>query len=179
MDPTQDAHDASTATHPEHDTSHELAERIAEQLSGAHLRIAVAESLTSGLLATRLGAAPGSSDWFLGGVITYATSAKHDVLGVGTGPVISSAAAAEMAAAVARLFGANLSVSITGVGGPEEQNGEPVGTVFFGMQSPHQEVHVVKREFGGAPEDIVNAAVTSALRLLEARIHAILHDHHH
>ena len=74
-------------------------------------------------------------------------------------------------------MGANLTVSITGVGGPDEQDGVEVGTVFIGVHSPHGELHVAERQLGGSPEEIVDSAVVAALRLLEARVHALVQQH--
>ncbi|GAB3617500.1 CinA family protein [Okibacterium endophyticum] len=159
--------------------SESLAASIAETIKGSHLRVAVAESLTSGLIATTLGAASGSSEWFLGGVVAYSAEVKHRVLGVSPGPVVSERAAGEMATGVAKLLGANVSLSVTGVGGPDELEGEPVGTVFIGCRSPHGEVHVAKRQLGGEPDEIIASTVVAALRLLESRVHALATEERH
>lgn len=151
-----------------------LAESIAAAVRGTSLRIAVAESLTSGAIAVKLGAAPNSSDWFAGAVVSYMTETKRRVLDVGSGPVVSARAAEQMATGVAKLMGANLTLSVTGVGGPDEQDGQEVGTVFIGVHSPHGELHVAERHLGGSPEEIVDSAVVAALRLLEARVHALV-----
>jgi nicotinamide-nucleotide amidase len=151
-----------------------LAESIAEAVDGTTLRIAVAESLTSGLLASKLGAAPNSTNWFAGGVVAYMTETKHRVLDVGPGPVVSARAAEQMATGVAKLLGANLSLSVTGVGGPDKQDGQEVGTIFIGIHSPRGELHVAERQLGGSPQEIVDSAVVAALRLLEARVHALV-----
>jgi nicotinamide-nucleotide amidase len=151
-----------------------LAESIAEGVDGTTIRIAVAESLTSGLLASKLGAAPNSSTWFAGGVVAYMTATKHRVLEVGPGPVVSARAAEQMATGVAKLLGANLAISVTGVGGPDRQDDQEVGTIFIGIHSPRGELHVAERQLGGSPEEIVDSAVVAALRLLEARVHALV-----
>lgn len=151
-----------------------LAEEIAGAVEGTHLKIAVAESLTSGHIAARLGAAPNSSAWFAGGVVAYMSETKHRVLDVAPGPVVSARAAEEMATGVARLFGANLALSVTGVGGPDEQDGQEVGTVFIGLRSPRGELHVVERQLGGSPEEIVESTVVAALRLLTSRVQALV-----
>lgn len=151
-----------------------LAEAIAHAVDGTHLRIAVAECLTSGLLAVRLGAATHSSSWFAGGVVACMTETKHRVLEVGPGPVVSARAAEEMATGAAKLLGANLSIAVTGVGGPGKQDGQEVGTIFIGIHSPRGELHVAERQLGGSPEEIVDSAVVAALRLLEARVHALV-----
>jgi nicotinamide-nucleotide amidase len=151
----------------------ELARSIAGRVDGSSLRIAVAESLTGGQVCMRLAAAPNSSSWFAGGLVAYMTETKHRVLGVSPGPVVSARAAEEMATGVARLTGANLTLSITGVGGPDEQDGREVGTVFIGIHSPHGELYVAERMLGGSPEEIVESAVVASLRLLDARVDAL------
>jgi nicotinamide-nucleotide amidase len=95
--------------------------------------VAVAESLTGGLVASRMVSVPGSSDWFRGGVVAYASEVKHDVLDVPEGPVVSEAAAMAMADGVRRLLGADIGLSTTGVAGPTDQEGHPPGTVWLGM----------------------------------------------
>lgn len=103
--------------------------------------IAVAESLTGGDLAARLTAAPGASSTVLGGVVSYATSVKQEVLRVPESVVeshgvVSAACAEAMATGVRRLLGADWALSTTGVAGPDEQEGKPVGTVFVGIAGP-------------------------------------------
>jgi len=102
--------------------------------------IATAESLTGGALGDLLSAAPGASDTYLGGVVSYATAVKQKLLGVSDETVrehgvVSAECAAEMAAGVRALVGADVAVSTTGVAGPTEQEGKPVGTVFIGVAS--------------------------------------------
>lgn len=122
-----------------------------EQVIGATLHaeltrrghtLATAESLTGGALADLVSASPGASESYLGGVVTYATSAKAGVLGVSEETVaahgvVSAACAEEMAARARELIGADWAISTTGVAGPTEQEGKPVGTVFVGMAGPH------------------------------------------
>jgi nicotinamide-nucleotide amidase len=105
---------------------------VIELLGRQGLRLAVAESLTSGLLGARLSEPPGASTVFRGGVVAYATEVKHDVLDVRDGPVVTAEAAIEMAEGVARLLDAQVAVALTGVAGPGEMEGCPVGTVFLG-----------------------------------------------
>lgn len=97
------------------------------------LRLAVAESLTGGMVAARLTTVPGASDWFAGGVVSYGSDVKRSVLGVSPGPVVSESAAAEMASGVKDLLKADIGLSLTGVAGPTSQDGQPVGTVFVGL----------------------------------------------
>jgi nicotinamide-nucleotide amidase len=105
------------------------------------------------------------------------TETKHRVLGVSPGPVVSARAAEEMASGIAKLTGANLTLSITGVGGPDEQDGREVGTVFIAIRSPHGEIHVAERMLGGSPEEIVESSVVASLRLLDARVEALAATH--
>ncbi|HET9072444.1 MAG TPA: competence/damage-inducible protein A [Acidimicrobiales bacterium] len=95
--------------------------------------LAVAESLTGGLIGARVTAVAGASHWFRGGIVSYASEVKRDLLGVGEGPVVSPGAAAAMAEGAARVLGADVGLSVTGVAGPAEQEGQPVGTVWVGL----------------------------------------------
>ena len=83
----------------------------------------MAESLTGGLIASRLVNVAGASKWFRGGVVGYASDVKYDSLGVPKGPVVSADAARAMAEGVRRVLGADIGLSVTGVAGPEEQDG--------------------------------------------------------
>lgn len=143
----------------------ELAARVAD-LAGEHgLSVATAESLTSGQVAARLGAAPSASAWFRGGVVAYAPEVKFAVLGVPEGPVITEECARTMAEGVARLTGADLAVAVTGAGGPDEEEGQAPGTVWFGVLADGR-VHTEKMRFDGDPRQVVEATTTHALRLL-------------
>lgn len=95
------------------------------------LTLAVAESLTGGMIGQRLTSNPGSSDVFVGTVATYADSMKSDLLGLGDTPAISEAGAIAMAEGVAAVTGATCSVAATGVAGPAAAGGHEVGTVFM------------------------------------------------
>jgi nicotinamide-nucleotide amidase len=101
------------------------------------LTLATAESLTGGLLGGRITGIAGSSDYYLGGVVAYATDAKASLLGVdpalleAEGPV-SEPVAAAMAAGARKVFGADLGLATTGVAGPTEQSGRRVGTLCIG-----------------------------------------------
>jgi nicotinamide-nucleotide amidase len=125
---------AESALPGNHDS---VAEALAEVLRERGVTIAAAESLTGGLIGAELTAAGGSSDFFRGSCVCYTTDAKRDVMGVDesilSGPgAVSEEAAAALAEGAARLFAADLGVSATGVAGPGEQEGKPVGTVYVG-----------------------------------------------
>ncbi len=105
---------------------------VAERLLGAGLTLAVAESLTGGLIASRLVNVAGASTWFRGAVVSYASEVKFELLGVPEGPVVSAAVVEAMARGVRKLLDADVGLSVTGVAGPDEQDGQPAGTVFVG-----------------------------------------------
>jgi len=103
--------------------------------------LAVAESLTGGLVAADITAAPGASQAFLGSVTAYATELKHRLLGVDATLLSECGAvdpqvAAQMAAGVRKALGADWGIATTGVAGPEPQDGKPVGTVFVAVDGP-------------------------------------------
>ena len=105
------------------------------------LTLATAESLTGGALSDLVSATPGASETFRGGVVSYATDVKTAVLGVGEDTVrehgvVSARCAEQMAAGVRSLLRTDWAVSTTGVAGPTEQEGKPVGTVFVGVAGP-------------------------------------------
>ncbi|MFF4895787.1 CinA family protein [Streptomyces sp. NPDC001068] len=103
--------------------------------------LAVAESLTGGLVAAEITGVPGASKVFRGSVTAYATELKHEVLGVDATLLAQHGAvdpqvAAQMAAGVRKALGADWGVATTGVAGPEPQDGRPVGTVFVAVDGP-------------------------------------------
>ncbi|MER5756588.1 CinA family protein [Streptomyces sp. NPDC002088] len=103
--------------------------------------LAVAESLTGGLVAAEITAAPGASKAFRGSVTAYATELKHELLGVDATLLAERGAvdpqvAAQMAAGVRKALGADWGLATTGVAGPEAQDGKPVGTVFVALEGP-------------------------------------------
>ncbi|MDQ1712948.1 MAG: nicotinamide-nucleotide amidase [Frankiaceae bacterium] len=137
--------------------------------------VATAESLTGGLLGAELSRAPGSSDVYLGGVVTYATEVKRDLLGVPEEVieeygVISDECAAAMATGVRDRLGATYGVSLTGVAGPTEQEGKPVGTVHIGIAGPAGAFTRALRLPGDRPQ-VRTYAVVAAENLL--RLHLL------
>ena len=104
---------------------------VGRALVARGLTLAVAESLTGGLVAARLVDVPGASAWFRGGVVSYATDVKYSVLDVPEGPVVTAEAAAAMATGVRDLLGADVGLGVTGVAGPDSAEGQPPGTVYL------------------------------------------------
>jgi nicotinamide-nucleotide amidase len=97
------------------------------------LTLAVAESVTGGYVAGRICSVPGASEVFRGGVVSYAGDVKHSVLDVPSGPVVSEEAAMAMAEGVRALLKADVGLATTGVAGPGQQEGLPVGTVCLAV----------------------------------------------
>ncbi|MFH9864180.1 CinA family protein [Streptomyces sp. NPDC017202] len=103
--------------------------------------LAVAESLTGGLVAAEITSVPGASKAFRGSVTAYATPLKHELLGVDAGLLAARGAvdaqvAAQMAAGVRGALGTDWGIATTGVAGPDAQDGQPVGTVFVAVAGP-------------------------------------------
>jgi nicotinamide-nucleotide amidase len=144
-----------------------LADRIGQLAEADRLTVVVAESLTAGRISQALGAAPDASDWFGGGVIAYQEVTKHRLLGVQPGPVVSAQCAEQMARAVMENVGADVSVAVTGVGGPDPVEGHPAGTVFISV-STRSAVRTFPHRFDGSPETVVALTTISALRHLKA-----------
>ena len=131
--------------------------------------LALAESVTGGLVAGRLTAVPGASDVLRGAVVSYASEVKFDLLGVPEGPVVSEAAAAAMATGVRRVLGADVGLALTGVAGPTEQDGMPVGTLCVGIDDGSV---VVARTFRlpGQREQMRQMSVITALDFLRRHL---------
>jgi nicotinamide-nucleotide amidase len=138
---------------------------VAERLLARGVTLAVAESVTGGLIASRLVAVAGASTWFRGGVVSYASDVKYDLLKVPEGPVVSAEAAEAMATGVRTLLGSDIGLSVTGVAGPDEQDGQPVGTVFVGLSMGDALEHASLRLPGDRPRVRAYSAI-SALDVL-------------
>lgn len=163
-DSTEQAQDAPASDHKT------LAGALQAELFARRLMLATAESLTGGQLGDVLSAAPGASDTYLGGVVSYATSVKQKVLGVSQETVdehgvVSGRCAEEMAQGVRDLMGADWGVSTTGVAGPTEQEGKPVGLVFVGVAGDGL-VRSRRHEFDGERAEIRAKATAAAMDLL-------------
>ena len=147
-------------------TDEALIGRIAHAVRERQWRVAVAESLTCGRILSTLGAGPDASKWLAGGVVAYVPGIKFRLLGVDAGPVITATCARQMASGVAALLRTEVSVAVTGCGGPDPEEGEPPGTVFIAASV--QKIIVVERafEFEGPPDQVLDATTHHALNLL-------------
>jgi nicotinamide-nucleotide amidase len=104
---------------------------LVARLTAKGWSLAVAESLTGGLLASHAARLPDAAQWFRGGLVAYHGDVKRELLSIGDAPVVSESAARTMAEAVAGLLGANCGLAATGVGGPDPEDGVPPGTVWI------------------------------------------------
>lgn len=145
-----------------------LEEAVLAQFRGAKMTLACAESCTGGGLSERATSVAGSSDVFLGGVVSYSNEAKMALLGVAEEALsehgaVSEEVALEMARGARERFGADVAVAITGIAGPGGGSEEkPVGTVFLAFCWPWGETSSLHR-FGGRREAVRRRASQAAL----------------
>ncbi|MEO6121078.1 MAG: competence/damage-inducible protein A [Acidimicrobiales bacterium] len=142
---------------------------VAAALRAGGLSLGLAESLTGGLVASRLVEVEGSSGWFRGSVVAYDSQVKFDLLGVPEGPVVSVEAAAAMAEGAARVLGGDVGLSLTGVAGPATQEGMAVGTVFVGC-TVGSVTEVARLSLPGDRRRVRHYAAISALDFLRRRL---------
>ncbi len=148
---------------------------VGDMLRRNHATVAVAESCTGGMLGERLTSVPGSSDYFVGGFITYSNRMKNELLGVPPEILeqcgaVSKETAEAMAAGARRRTGATYALSITGVAGPDSgSESAPVGTVYVGIADAAG-TQVTHRQFLGDRQRIRVFTTQMALDLLRRRI---------
>jgi len=128
--------------------------------------LGVAESVTGGLVGGRITNVPGSSSVFRGGVISYASEVKFDLLGVDRGPVVSEEAAVQMALGAQRVIGSDVAIALTGVAGPDEQDGRPAGTLCIGVVLPDGSTYSVTNTLPGFRDQMRMFSVITALSFL-------------
>jgi nicotinamide-nucleotide amidase len=146
-----------------------LAQQLGERLRRSGRSLAVAESCTGGLLGSAVTDVPGSSAYFLGGVISYADRVKVDQLGLSESVLrrhgaVSEEAAAAMANGVRQLLKADIGVSITGVAGPDAEGSKPAGLTFIGLAGDG--VTTQRFQWRGDRWDNRRRSVIAALELL-------------
>jgi len=134
--------------------------------------VSVAESCTGGWLSKVLTDLSGSSEWFVGGVVSYSNESKHKLLGVDNSLLdefgaVSQPVAEAMAISAQRVFSSSLAVSVTGIAGPSGGTADkPVGLVWFGLKVQGKTVRSCCKNFKGNRNDIRQQAVAAALDLL-------------
>ena len=152
-----------------------VAEKLVELYKSSGKTCATAESCTGGGIGAAITSVAGSSEVFLGGIISYANEVKRDVLGVAAQVLdeygaVSSETAAQMAEGARRLTKADVAVAVTGIAGPGGGSAEkPVGLVWFGLATANG-VRTEKAIFPGDREKVRSATVTHALGMLTTAI---------
>jgi len=151
----------------------DVAAELVAALAARKLTIAVAESLTGGLLVAELVRIPGASAVVAGGVVAYQTQLKHSLLGVDERLLAEHGAvhpevARQMASGVRNALAvdgraADIGIATTGVAGPDEQDGQPVGTVFLGL-AYGANVRAIPLRLRGGRAEIREQAVSRALQ---------------
>ncbi len=152
---------------------YKIEEFIGETLRRRNLTLATAESCTAGLIAHRLTNVPGSSDYFLGGIVAYADKTKMRLLGVSPEALdrhgaVSEEIARQMAEGACRALDADIGLSVTGIAGPGGGTDEkPVGLTFIGVSGPRG-TRVQRHVWDGDREANKARSATAALRILSA-----------
>ena len=147
-----------------------MEDAVGNLLRSKGLTVGLAESLTGGLVGSRLTNAVGASDWFRGSIVAYSSEVKFDLLDVPEGPVVSAEAAEQMAEGARKRLGADIGLAVTGVAGPAEQDGQPVGTVFFGLAIGDGPATSAEVRLPGDRELIRQFATISLFDLLRRRL---------
>jgi PncC family amidohydrolase len=135
------------------------------------LTLATAESLTGGLLSYSLSTSPGAGEVFIGAIVAYHRDVKYGLLQVPHGPVVNANTAVTMARSARRLLGCDAAVSLTGVAGPDPQDGMAVGTVFVAVDLGG-EVDPRHLHFDDSPEEVRLASAEAAARMTLERLTA-------
>ncbi|MGP9018181.1 CinA family protein [Streptomyces sp. BR1] len=151
------------------------AARVLLLLTERNQTVAAAESLTGGLVAAELTGVPGASKAFRGSVTAYATELKRDVLGVDGALLAERGAvdpevAQQMAAGVRAVLGADWGIATTGVAGPGQQDGQPVGTVYVAVRGPGGKGKTAALRLNGDRAEIRRESVRSVLELLSGEL---------
>lgn len=155
-----------------------LAIELGRLLSARGFTLALAESCTGGLIGSLITDVAGSSDYFLGSAVTYANSAKQNLLGVRSETLlahgaVSAETAAEMAQGARRIFGSDIAASVTGIAGPGgSMPGKPVGLVHIHLSAADAEIserHVWDADRMGNKLLSAEAVLRLAVRYLGAR----------
>ncbi len=152
----------------------EQAAWLVAELTRRRQTVAVAESLTAGLVCATITRVPGASAVLRGGLVVYATDLKHTLAGVDDRLLAEHGAvhpevAAQLAEGVRRRCGADWGLGLTGVAGPDSQDGVGPGTVYVGLAGPGTgEVRTVN--LAGDRERVRTGSVADALRLLREHL---------
>jgi nicotinamide-nucleotide amidase len=153
-----------------------LAAALAAEMKNRGRRLVTAESCTGGWISKVCTDLPGSSEWFERGLVTYSNEAKRELLGVAAGDLhrfgaVSEEVAAAMARGAVENGRGDVSVSVTGIAGPDGGSPDkPVGTVCFGWALPDDVVETEIQRFVGDRDEVRRASVARALEGLLERL---------
>lgn len=148
-------------------------ERLGELLRQRGLTVAIAESCTAGWIGKALTDGAGSSDYFVGGLITYTDHLKHILLNVTQQALerhgaVSEQVVQQMAAGAQAVTGASVTVAVSGIAGPGgATDSKPVGLVCFGWADPNGQLSTAQQQFSGDRDSVRRQAVSYALAGLE------------
>lgn len=152
------------------------AQSIVERLISASQTVSVAESLTGGGLGFALTQIPGSSEVFLGGVISYTSDVKIKELGVASETldrytVVSEEVAIEMAEGARKKFGTTWAIATTGIAGPGDYKGIREGTVWIAIRGPVNETLLLTLDSGrdGVRQGAISSAIGTFARILSTQ----------
>jgi len=143
---------------------------VLRDLAQRGLTLGLAESVTGGLVCGRLTSVPGSSEVVRGGIVSYASDVKFDVLDVDPGPVVSETAARQMAHGALRVLGCDIALALTGVAGPAEQDGQPVGTLWVAVAARQGMDAAKSFRLPGVRDQMRQMSVITALDFLRRNI---------
>jgi len=153
-----------------------IEEALQAKMIDRGLSLACAESCSGGGIARRLVGIAGSSNYFLGGVVSYANSAKRDLLGVKeetleTFGAVSLQVAQQMVEGAIDRFGSDWGVAVTGIAGPAGGSEEkPVGTVVAAVAAKGQKPHIWTMHLRGTREEIIEQTIENALQVLYEKV---------
>jgi len=154
----------------------DLAQTVGRLLREQRKTLALAESCTGGLVSALLTEIPGSSDYFLGSIVSYANSAKEELLNVEgetlrRAGAVSEEVAREMARGARKQFGSDLAVAVTGIAGPDGGSAEkPVGTIHFALCDREEREVLKRRQFVGDRDAVRRAASLHTLELIRRHL---------
>jgi len=147
-----------------------LSLELSQAVQDADGSVATAESLTGGQLAAALSAVPEAGEWYRGGVVAYQPQVKYSLLDAPHGPVVTAATAVSMARSVGELLRADFSVAVTGVGGPDSDEGKAAGTVYLATWARGRDTLARREQFTGGPLAVIEQTIDASLRALLARV---------
>lgn len=153
----------------------DLVETLTNLLQAKKLMLVTAESCTGGLLATTITHRPGTSKIFERGFITYSNDSKIELLGVPKETIekygaVSSETALAMALGALKSSKADLSISITGIAGPDGDENKPVGLVYFGYALKGEKSGIMEQRYSGSRVEIQTQAAVTALKYMIAAL---------